>query len=236
METAMQLTVRNVSRFLNVPEATVITWINERGLPSERVGGQYRFNRVDLLEWATANRIKVSLEVFDHLEGEEESSPSLVDALELGGIHYGLKDTNKEAALRALVQILPVPADVNRELLLLLFLARETSSTTAIGDGVALPHVRNPIVLHVEKPLVTLGFLERPVDFGALDGKPVQVLFSLICPTVPSHLRMLSRLSFALHDQNFKAVVMRRAKPKEILHEARRVEAALAAPKIGTGK
>jgi PTS system nitrogen regulatory IIA component len=223
----MQLTVRNVSKFLGVPEATVITWINERGLPSEHVGGQYRFHRVDLLEWATAKGIKVSLEVFDHMEGDEESSPSLVDALELGGIFYGLKDTSKADALRALVQLLPVPADVNRDVLFRLFLAREDSSTTAVGDGVALPHVRNPIVLHVEKPMVTLAFLERPVDFGALDGKPVQVLFSLICPTVPSHLRMLSRLSFALHDQNFKAVVMRRGQRDEILREARRVEAAL---------
>jgi PTS system nitrogen regulatory IIA component len=227
----MQLTVRNVSKFLSVSEATVIRWINERGLPSQRVGGQYRFHRVDLLEWASANRIKVSLEVFDNLEGDDESSPSLAAALELGGIFYGLQDTSKEAALRALVQVLPVPQDVDRELLLRLFLARETSATTAIGDGVALPHVRNPIVLNVDSPMVTLAFLERPVEFGALDGKPVQVLFSLICPTVPSHLRMLSRLSFALHDQNFKAVVTRREGREEIMREARRVEAALAAPK-----
>ena len=196
----MQLTVRDVSKFLNVSESTVTRWINQRGLPSQHVGGQYRFHRVDLLEWATANGIKVSVEVFDHLEAEDESSPSLVKALEVGGIFYGLQDTNKDATLRALVQVLPLPDGVDRELLLRLFLAREASATTAIGDGIALPHVRNPIVLHVEHPMVTLGFLERPVDFGALDGKPVQVLFSLICPTMRSHLQMLSRLSFALHD------------------------------------
>jgi PTS system nitrogen regulatory IIA component len=232
----MQLTVRHVSKFLNVSEATVIRWINERGLPAQHVGRQYRFHRVDLLEWATANRIKVSLEVFDQLEGEDESSPNLVSALEDGGIFYGLEDTNKEGALRALVNVLPAPHDVDRELLLRLFLAREASSTTAIGDGVALPHVRNPIVLHVASPMVTLGFLERSVDFGALDGKPVHVLFSLVCPTVPSHLRMLSRLSFALHDQDFKAVVLRRAGRDEIMREARRVEAALAPAATRTGK
>jgi len=226
----MQLTVRDVSKFLNVTESTVTRWIKQRGLPSQYVGGQYRFHRVDLLEWATANRIKVSLEVFDHLEAEDESSPSLVKALELGGIFYGLQDTNKESALRAIVQVLPLPDGVDRELLFRLFLAREASATTAIGDGVALPHVRNPIVLYVQHPVVTLGFLERPVDFGALDGKPVQVLFTLICPTIRSHLRMLSRLSFALHDEKFKAVVMRRGRCEEIMREARRVEAALAAP------
>jgi nitrogen PTS system EIIA component len=232
----MELTVRDVSKFLNVSESTVTRWIKHRALPSQHVGGHYRFHRVDLLEWASANQVKVSVEVFDHLEGEDESSPSLVEAMEVGGIYYGLQDTSKEAALRALVQVLPVPDGVDRELLLRLFLAREASATTAIGDGIAVPHVRNPIVLHVARPMVTLGFLERPVEFGALDGKPVQVLFSLICPTIRTHLQTLSRLSYALHDEKFKAVVARRGECEEIMEEARRVEAALAAPATETGR
>jgi nitrogen PTS system EIIA component len=228
----MQLTVRDVSKFLNVSESTVTRWIKERGLPSQHVGGQYRFHRVDLLEWATANQVKVSVEVFDHLKAEDEPGLSLVQALQVGGIFYGLQDTNKEGALRALVKVLPVPDGVDRELLLRLFLAREASASTAIGDGVALPHVRNPIVLHVARPMITLGFLERPVDFGALDGKQVHVLFSLICPTIRSHLQTLSRLSFALHDEKFKAVVMRQGRCEEVMQEVQRVEAALAAPAI----
>lgn len=232
----MQLTVRDVSRFLSAPESTVIRWIKQRGLPSQHVGGQYRFNRVDLLEWATANQIKVSVEVFDHLQAEDEPGPSLSGALEAGGIFYQVKDTNKELALKAMVEVLPLPEGIDRDLLLRLFLAREASASTAIGDGIALPHVRNPIVLHVERPMVTLCFLERPVDFGALDGKAVRVLFSLICPTMRSHLQTLSRLSCALHDERFKAVVMRQAPREEILREARRVEAAFATPVAGGGK
>jgi PTS system nitrogen regulatory IIA component len=223
----VQLTVRDVSRFLNVSEATVTRWIKQRGMPAQYVGGQYHFNRAELLEWATANRIQVSLEMFDHLGTEEESVPDLAEALEAGGIFYQLPNTNKERALRALVQVLPLPEGIDRELLVRLFLAREASATTGIGDGIALPHVRNPIVLHVARPMVTLCFLERPVEFGALDGKPVHVLFSLICPTMRSHLQILSRLSHALHDAKFKEVVTRQGQREEILQEARRVEAAL---------
>jgi PTS system nitrogen regulatory IIA component len=226
----LQLTVRDVSRFLNVTEATVTRWIKQRGLPTQHVGGQYRFNRAELLEWATANQIKVSVEMFDHLETEDDPAPSLAEALEAGGIFYRLQDTSKERALRALVAVLPLPDGIDRELLLRLFLAREAAATTAIGGGIALPHVRNPIVLHVERPLVTLCFLERPVDFGALDGQPVQVLFSLICPTTRTHLQMLSRLSFALHDPRFREVLMRQAPREEILEEMRRVDAGLAMP------
>src|SRR5262249_55513311 len=157
-------------------------------------------------------------------------------ALEAGGIFYRLPDTNKERALRALVEALPLPEGIDRELLLRLFLVREASASTAIGDGIALPHVRNPIVLHVSRPMVTLCFLDQPFDFGALDGKPVHVLFSLVCPTMRSHLQMLARLSHALHDPQFKEVVLRQESPDTILQEARRVEAPLAAPAALVGK
>jgi PTS system nitrogen regulatory IIA component len=226
----VQLTVRDVSRFFNVTESTVTRWIKQRGLPAQHVAGQYRFHRAELLEWATANQIKVSLEWFDDFEPEPEAPPSLAEALEVGGIFYGLSATSKDRAIRALIQVMPLPDGVDRELLLRLFLAREAAATTAIGGGVALPHVRNPIVLNVSRPLVTLCFLEQPVEFGALDGKPVRVLFSLICPTMHSHLQMLSRLSYALQDESFKGVVMRPGQREEILQEARRVEAGLGGP------
>jgi PTS system nitrogen regulatory IIA component len=225
-----------VSKFLSVSEATVTRWIKQRGLPAQHVAGQYRFHRAELLEWATANQIKVSVELFDNLESAAEPVPSLAEALEAGGIFYEVPDTNKHRALQALVGVLPLPEGTDRELLLRLFLAREASATTAIGDGIAVPHVRNPIVLNVSRPMVTLCFLEQPVDFGALDGKPVHVLFSLVCPTTRSHLQMLSRLSFALHDPKLKEVVLRQGPREEILREARRVEAGLAAPAGTEGK
>lgn len=232
----MQLSIRDLTKFLKVSEPTITRWIKQRGLPAQQVGGQYRVNRAELLEWATANGVKVSLDLFDQLEADAEAAPSLAEALEAGGIFYQLQDTSKDQALRALVQVLPLPEDIDRELILRLLLAREASASTATGDGIALPHVRNPMVLHVNRPMVTLCFLEKPVDFGALDGKPVHVLFSLICPTMRSHLQMLSRLSYVLHDAKFKEVVVRRGPREEILQEARRVDAALAVPAVETGR
>jgi PTS system nitrogen regulatory IIA component len=229
----MQLSIRDLTKLLDVGEATVSRWIKQRGLPARQVGGQYRVNRAELLEWATANGVRVSLELFDHLEADAEAVPSLAEALEAGGIYYGLQDTDKQNILRALVQVLPLPDGVDRELLLRLFLAREASASTAIGDGIALPHVRNPIVLHVARPSVTLAFLSRPVDFGALDGKPVHVLFSIISPTNHSHLQLLSRLSFALHDGKLREAVARQAPRDEIMREVRRVEAGMGAPAGG---
>ena len=232
----MQLTIRDVTKFLDVSESTVTRWIKRRGLPTQHVGGQYRFNRAELLEWATANQIKVSLQIFDQLEADSQPIPTLTEALESGGVFYGLHDTDKQGALRALVEVLPLPEEIDRELVLRLFLAREASASTAIGDGIAIPHVRNPIVLRVSRPTITLAFLERPVDFGALDGQPVHVLFSMISPTNRSHLQLLSRLSFALHDVRLRKAVKCHAPQEEIAQELRRIEAGMGAAGKNGGK
>jgi PTS system nitrogen regulatory IIA component len=75
--------------------------------------------------------------------------------------------------------------------------------------------------------MVTLCFLERAVDFGALDGQPVTTLFTLISPTVRAHLHLLSRLGFALRDAAFKSAVTRQASREEILEALVRIEGSL---------
>jgi PTS system nitrogen regulatory IIA component len=117
-----------------------------------------------------------------------------------------------------------LPDGVDREFLFRVILAREELASTGIGDGIAIPHVRNPVVLHVTQPLITLCFLEKPVEYAALDGKPVGVLFGVISPTVRAHLHLLSRLTFALRDPGFKSAILRQALREEILAEADRIE------------
>ncbi|MGE0683886.1 MAG: PTS sugar transporter subunit IIA, partial [Candidatus Binatia bacterium] len=223
----MQLVVRDVAHLFKVSEKTVYRWIDQGILPAYRINDQYRFNRAELLEWATSRRMNVSPEIFAEPESSAALLPGLVDALQAGGIFYRIGGTNKETVLRAVVETLRLPEEVDRDFLLRVLLAREALESTGIGDGIAIPHVRNPVVLHVSRPMITLCFLEQAVDFGALDGKPVSIVFSLISPTVRAHLRLLSRLSFALQDPSFKAVVMRQASRDEILAEARRVEVGL---------
>src|SRR5687768_12422013 len=112
----MQLTVRDVSETLGVSEATVTRWVRQRGLPARHVAGQYRFNRAELLEWATANGVRVPAGLFDHFDDEDEPAPGLGEALDRGGIFYHLRDTNRDRALRAMVEVLPLPDGVDREL------------------------------------------------------------------------------------------------------------------------
>ena len=222
---SVQLGVKDVARILNVSEKSIYRWIQRGEMPAYKVNDQYRFNRAELLEWATTKRINVTSELFKEPDGTVDMMPTLAEAIEAGGIFYRLEGKDKESALRSVVDAVRLPQDMDRAFLLSVLLARESLASTGIGNGIAIPHVRNPIVLSVRQPLVSLCFLEQPVEFGALDGQPVHTLFTLISPTVRIHLYLLSRLAFALRHPDFAAVVSRQAPREEILEIARRVAA-----------
>ncbi len=223
----MQLTVRDVAGLLKVTEKTIYRWLKNGSLPAYRVNSQYRFSRAELLEWATAHQINVSVDVFREPSETEVSSHALSEALSLGGIYYRVEGQNKESALRNVVSLMRLPAEVDREFLLQVLLAREAMASTAIGDGIAIPHVRNPIVLHVTEPIVCLSFLEKPIDFSALDGKPVSCLFTLVSPTVKAHLHLLSRLAYILRDKGLRGILQKQGSREEILSGIARIESGL---------
>ena len=100
--------------------------------------------------------------------------------------------------MREVVELLRLPDEVDRPFLLRVLLAREAIAPTAIGEGIAIPHVRNPVVLHVGRPAIALCFLEQPIEYDALDGKPVHTLFTIVSPTTRAHLHLMSKLSFVL--------------------------------------
>ena len=221
----MEMTVRDVARILAVAEKTVYRWIAEESLPAYPLQGQYRFNRTEVLEWATSRQMRLPPSLFQELETRVRPLPGLPAALEAGGIFHGLASPDKPSALRAVVEALKLPDPKDAEFILGLLLARERLGSTAVGDGVAIPHVRCPIVLRVARPRLSLGFLERPIDFDAPDGRPVYALFTLVSPTARAHLHLLSRLAFALRDPGFRSAVVRKGSREEILAEARRLDA-----------
>lgn len=211
----MDLSVRDVARLLNVSEETVYRWVRKGSLPSHRIHDQYRFNRVELQEWAALHEHRVSPDLFRFNEAHEEC-PSLCAAIEHGGIFYEILGNRREKVLEAVCGLSGIPSKVNRQLLYQLLVAREALASTAVGHGIAIPHPRDPVVVRVEKPAVLLCFLSAPIDFQAMDGQPVRVLFTLLCPSVRIHLQLLAKLAFVLHDETLKEL-LHTAAPKEAI-------------------
>jgi PTS system nitrogen regulatory IIA component len=219
----MRVTVREAAALLNASEPKVYDWIESGDLPAYRINDQYRINRSELLEWATRRNIPVAPALFHEAE-EDERIPSVFESLERGGVVHGVEGVTREGVLRSIVALLKVE-EGDRATLLDVLLARDAGAVVAVGDGIAIPHVRDPIALAAGEPFLTLAFLKAPVDFGAADGKPVFALFFLVSPTTRSHLQMLAKLAYALREPAFREAVLRRAPAADLLEAARRVEA-----------
>lgn len=220
----MQITPRQAATYLGVTEPTLRRWIRDRALPVHRVGERLYLNAIEVWEWAVEHGIPVSRSLLDEARRSPEEVPPLSRLLEIGGIHRDVGGEDKSGVLAAIVERLPLSPEVDREFLLTVLDAREAMGSTGVGDGIAIPHVRNPILLHVDEPFVSLCLLRRPVEFGAIDGKPVHAVFLVVSPSVPSHLKVLAQLGFVLRDAEVRALLARRAPSGEILDQIRQIE------------
>ena len=153
--------------------------------------------------------------------------PSDAESLARGGVHHDVGGSTRHEVLRSILALLELDDEGDRETFLQLLLARDASAVVPVGDGIAIPHVRNPIALAADEPTLTLCFLKRPVDFAAPDGEPVFALFFLVSPTTRVHLRMLAKVSFLLRDAGFRDALGSRAPAARLLEIARKVEGAV---------
>lgn len=220
----MQLNLRQVSSYFGVNESTLRRWIAQRALPAHQAGDRLYFNPVELWEWAAEAGVQVSRALLEDARRSDEEVPPLAALLREGGIFHDVEGDSKHKVLEAFVERLPLPPEQDRHFLLDVLEAREALGSTGIGDGIAIPHVRNPIVLQVERPFVTLCLLRHPVDFAAVDGKPVHALFMVVSPTVPMHLRILARLAFTLRDPTLRQMLRDGAGASDLLERIDFVE------------
>jgi len=219
----MNLSVKDAARLLSVSEKTIYRWISRESIPSYRIHGFYRFNRAELIEWAYSQRIGVNPAVFGE-PSDEQPLPTLSQALAAGGVYYRIEGSSREEVLAEAVAHLRLPDEVNRKNLRQSLLARERLASTAIGHGIAIPHPRNPELLHISRPVVALCFLEHPVAFNSLDGEPVQFLFPLIAPNLRIHLHLLAQLGFVLRDSRLRKLIQAQSSREQIFNAIKRLE------------
>jgi nitrogen PTS system EIIA component len=85
---------------------------------------------------------------------------------------------------------LNLDADVITELLL----EREALQPTSLNHGIGIPHTRD-FLLNEHQDVVTIAFPEKPIAYGALDGKPVDTLFFLFACDDKRHLHLLAKIA-----------------------------------------
>ena len=223
----MLLTAQEAATLLLTTERQVYRWIDEGAIPCRRVRDQVRFNRTDLVEWATSKGLPVSPTALDPGGEAGARGPSLAAALRRGGVHLAVEAADRQAVLRAVVERTPLPPSLEPDFVLEVLLARENVVSTAVGHGIAIPHVRQPVVAPGEEATVSVSHLASPVRFDPADAEPVRIVFLVISPTIRGHLQLLAQVARALSDETFRSALESKADAERLAAEAARLERVL---------
>jgi len=128
----------------------------------------------------------------------------ILDILAPEAIIPALRATKKNDALQEIATMLAtLHPEIDRGRLSQVLQDREALGSTAIGEGIAIPHGKLPGVANV---VAAFGRSEQGIDFDSLDGKPTHLFFLLVAPedSAGAHLKALARVSRLLKDKAFR--------------------------------
>ena len=128
----------------------------------------------------------------------------LAELLDARRVKVPLASRSKDEVLRELVQLAAAGLDpAAADAILAAVRDREQLLSTGIGSGVAIPH---GTTAHVDQIIMAAGVARTPIDFDALDGKPVELFFLLVGPesAAGAHVKALSRISRLLRREGLR--------------------------------
>lgn len=134
----------------------------------------------------------------------------LGDLLEYGGVYKNIEGSTAEEAFRNICDRIELPSGLTPDALYDALCAREKILTTAVGNGIAIPHARAPMVKDFVDQRIAVCYLKEPIDMHAPDGKKVFVMFVILTSSTQAHMQVISRLASLLKNDNFKAALENR--------------------------
>ena len=141
----------------------------------------------------------------------------LLDILPPGSISVDLAAGSKQEMLAELCGLMETSGKLpDAKAMVQILLEREALGSTGIGQGVAIPHGKSAAV---KVQAAALGISKGGVDFDALDGEPVHIVFLLVAPPdgAGNHLKALAKVSRLLKDKFFRQALKDAKSPDEIL-------------------
>ena len=93
--------------------------------------------------------------------------------------------------------------------------------STAVGNGIALPHCRIPIIKDMSDQRIAIVYLKEPLAMNAPDGIPVNTMFVILAQNQSDHIQMLTALAGHMKENEFKKLLADHASEAEILDTIR---------------
>lgn len=207
----MDLKIKDVADLFNVSESTIRRWISDGKIPTYRINQlhpDYRFSVSEMESWVISHKLAKTnggspftseLTVTEAKSDKEKKATggvkqfSLFRAIHKGDILHHIVGKTKEEIIRATMKKVAKTLHLDAEVVTELLLDRERMMPTALNNGIGVPHTRDTrLGAH---DVVVVVFLDEPLDYGALDGKPVHTLFFLFACNDKHHLHLLAKIA-----------------------------------------
>lgn len=181
------LTIEEVAKYLRVSERTVYDWAQKGEIPSGKIGTVWRFKKSEIEKWVN--------ERLSSNQRKEEPAQSVVvrNILSPERIIFIDHTTKRDALVELANNLSTAPQVKYRDELVAEILKREELMSTAIGRGIAIPHVRLSSVTDL---VMSVGICKKDIiDYQSIDEIPVRILI-MIAAAYNQHTYYLQTLSF----------------------------------------
>ena len=144
----------------------------------------------------------------------------LTSLISKGGV-FTVEGSSTTEIYEKVCNLIKFPESITSDAVFNALCAREKIMSTAVGNGIALPHASVPIIKEEEEQRVCVVYLKEPLDMNAPDEMKVHTMFVILTQNRQTHLQVLSRLVSLLRDTSFLKLLENQANGVDLIEKIR---------------
>ncbi len=196
------LTLNEVSKYLKLSTKTLQKMIKNKEIPCAKIANQWRFSKPMVDDWLRIKMEVIPKNDLSRLIEKEYDYVPLSRLIDEDSMIMNLESYNKIGVLSELAQkAFDNKLISDKEYLINKLIEREKLISTAIGNGIALPHLRKPSNKIINEPKIVIGISSKGINYDSSDGKPTHIFFLILSDSEVVHLRILSKIASVLRNK-----------------------------------
>ena len=158
------------------------------------------------------------------MELELDDKVDLSKLIHQGGVFFEVEGNTPEEIYKNISTMIKIPEGLTGEQIYSALCAREQVLSTAVGNGIALPHARASIIKNPDDQQICVVYLKNAIDMQAPDEREVFVMFVLLTQNSQVHLKVLTELAGLFRNLRFRKALEAHANEAEILSLIRELD------------
>ena len=153
-----------------------------------------------------------------------EEGFDLAKLIHKGGVFTDVEGSTPEEIFEKICKMIDLPDSITSDQVYNALCAREKILSTAVGNGIALPHARSPIIKEDEDQRICVVYLKNPMEMRAPDENKVSVMFILLSSNSQTHLKVLASLAELFRKASFRKLLEEKASEPQLLNAIKELD------------